>query len=416
MASRASLLSGYRPNHGGIGSNRALQQLLPQARTVHRHFESNGYRLAAVGKVYHHREDHLAQFGPRWRFGRNVGGRPYQSDAALELLERFGSGPPTEAADVPDRAYGDGNRAERARDHLRELKAGGEPFFLSVGFVKPHLPFTAPQRDWDLYPEDEIVLAANPTLPANATLFARYGFGELRSYHGVPSGNAPIPDSLARTLIRGYQACVSYVDRQIGAVLDELEALDLHRNTVIVLLGDHGFKLGDHGMWSKHTLFDVDTRVPLIVRVPGMAEAGRSSDTIVELVDLYPTLCELCGLPSPDHLQGSSFLSTLDDADCRTDRVGFTQNLQGNSIMGYGLQTERFHLIEWIDTRFGLLLARELYDHAHDPDENVNIAPALSNRPLVASLSRLLDRGNGWRNFSPKAYASHGRIVLPPPG
>ena len=400
MASRASLLSGYRPDVGEIYKNGSLYKCVPDALSLNRHFLANGYATQSIGKVYHHKSDETVGWsrGAYHPKGDWVG-RGYLTEAAKACVKEYdernprakrsGMGPAFECADVADNAYSDGLIADKAVEALNELKDG--PFFLAVGFHKPHLPFNAPKRYWDLYDPFAIPLAKNPFLPKDAPKIALTSWGELRGYHGMPR-TGDMPDDLARQLIHGYLACVSYTDAQIGRLLDELNRLGLRENTVVVLWGDHGWKLGDHSMWCKHTNFELDTHAPLIVSAPGMAARGKSTKALTEFVDIYPTLCDLCGLERPAHLQGTSAAPLLDDPARPWKRAAFSQYPQG-SVMGYSMRTDTHRYTEWRDLAKNEVKARELYDHERDPEENVNVANRPENAELVARLSEMLRAG-----------------------
>lgn len=417
MASRASLMTGYRPDHGNIYSCDAVASLLPDARTLNKHFEQNGYHVWATGKIYHHAQDHAAQFGARhvqpegqWK------GRGYLAEDSIRQMQAYakiydkirggdsnGRGPAFEAPDVPDNAYADGARTDLAIDQLRRFQGTEKPFFMAVGYSKPHLPFNAPKKYWDLYSADDIQLATNPFLPRGATEFTPYQFGELRNYCGIPKDDKVLPDDLSRQLKHGYYACVSYIDAQIGRLLRALDRSQMRDNTVIVLWGDHGWKLGEHGMWCKHTTFELDCRVPMIFSVPGMQHAGTATEAMSEFVDIYPTLCRLCGLDCPDHLQGDSLEPVLNDPKIDWHEAAFTvwpkqhRRDPDRVIMGYTIACGRYRYTEWTRRQSGQVLARELYDHAVDPAENENIAEAAGMEATVERMSRILDKGQGWR-------------------
>jgi len=400
MASRASLLSGYRPDKGQIYRNGPLFDHVPDALTLNQHFVNNGYEAVAMGKIYHHASDYRRgwsreAFRPEGRWE----GRGYLSEEAKRRVREYtenhpkakrqGMGPAFEAPDVPDEAYPDGLIAEHAVKELNRLK--DKPFFLAVGFMKPHLPFNAPKKYWDLYSEDRIKLAENPFAPKEAPGEALTSWGELRGYHGMPQ-KGPMPGDLAVKLIHGYYACVSYTDAMIGRVLDELDRLKLSEKTVVVLWGDHGWKLGDHGMWCKHTNFEVDTRVPLIIRAPGMKAAGKKTSALTEFVDIYPTLCELCGLDLPGHLEGTSMAPLLENPGRPWKRAVFSQYPRGQ-VMGYSMRTGRYRYTEWRNIESGAVKARELYDHRQDSMENINLAGSPEFRDTVKTLAVMLGQG-----------------------
>lgn len=400
MASRASLMSGYRPDKGKIYNKGPLFTHVPDALTLNQHFVNNGYEAVSMGKIYHHASDYekgwsREAFQPE---GEWVG-RGYLSEEAIRLVRKYneknpkarrqGIGPAFEGPDVADNAYPDGLIAGHAIKELNRLK--DKPFFIAVGFKKPHLPFNAPKKYWDMYPEDQIKLADNPFTPKGAPEEALTSWGELRGYHGMPR-KGPMPDDLARKLIRGYYACVSYTDAMIGKVLDELDRLGLSENTIVVLWGDHGWKLGDHGMWCKHTNFERDTHVPMIISAPGMKARGKRTGALTEFVDIYPTLCELSGLDLPKHLEGTSMAPLLSNPGQSWKKAAFSQYPRGKT-MGYSMRSDRYRYTEWRDLKSGSVKARELYDHHKDPEENTNVAEDPGNQDLAAALAKMLHDG-----------------------
>jgi arylsulfatase A-like enzyme len=329
--------------------------------------------------------------------------KAYMEEHGLKELDRIQAkefrsrGLPWEAPDVPDDALPDGRSARRAIEILRDRKNQDAPFFLAVGFRKPHLPFVAPKKYWDLYDPDQIRLADNPFPPKGAPPFAMTSFGELRNYHGMPSSGPLSPDN-AREAIHGYYACVSYTDAQIGRLLEELGDLDLRDRTILILWGDHGWKLGEHGGWCKHTNFENDTHVPLIISVPGMP-AGTKSAALVEFVDIYPTLAELCDLPLPGHLEGKSFVPQIENPDAPGKSAVFSQyhrSHQGTRLMGYSMRTHRFRYTEWRGRASGEVHSIELYDHDIDPKENVNQANNPAYAKVLMDLEELMD--GGWQS------------------
>jgi arylsulfatase A-like enzyme len=300
-------------------------------------------------------------------------------------------GLPWEAADVDDDDLPDGATAARAIEVLGEVK--DRPFFLAVGFLRPHLPFVAPKKYWDLYPQESIRLAANPQPPRDVPSCALYEWSELRAFGGIIPASGPLSDDVARQAIRGYRAATSYLDAQVGRVLDELDRLKLREKTVIVFWGDHGWQLGEHGIWCKHTNFEVATRAPLIVSFPGQKSAGRATNAFVEFVDIYPTLVELCGLPQPKHLDGKSFVPLFEDPSRAWKPAAFSQysrKVPGiGTAMGHSVRTERYRYTEWKVPEKGII-GHELYDHRTDPDENVNLADQPEQAATLQELSALL--------------------------
>ncbi len=400
MSSRASLLSGYRPDKGEIYRNGPLYSHVPDALPLNRHFMDNGYEAVTIGKIYHHRSDEKRGWSREAFQAKGAWeGRGYLSPEAVSLVREFdakhpnasrkGMGPAYEQADVPDNAYPDGVSADRAIAEMNRLR--DRPFFLAVGFHKPHLPFNAPKKYWDLYDEGAIRTAGNPFAPKGAPKEALTTWGELRGYHGIPQ-EGPLPDETARRLIHGYYACVSYTDAQVGRVLGELDRLGLREKTIVVLFGDHGWKLGEHGMWCKHTNFELDTRSTLVISAPGMRAAGGRTRNLAEFVDIYPTLCDLAGLAKPGHLEGTSLAPLLDEPGRPWKEAAYSQYPQG-TIMGYSVRTDRYRYTEWRRIGEGKVRARELYDHEKDPGENVNAAEAEENRAVVERHSALLKKG-----------------------
>lgn len=389
-ASRASLLTGLRPTPGRfIRYDTKADTDAPEALSLPQHFRENGYHTLSLGKVFHHRNDKAQSWSePAWHPQQELPEGNSWLDYQLPKNQAFMQdddperGPPYEAAPVPDSAYFDGKIAARAQKELRQLAKADQPFFMAVGFLKPHLPFNAPSRYWELYDADKISLPAGMQMPQNAPQQAQHSFGELRHYRGVPDKGA-VTDTLAHRLIHGYYASVSYVDAMIGQVLDELERLKLAENTIVILWGDHGWSLGDHGLWCKHSTFNVAMQAPLIVRAPGRA-GGQRIRALTEFVDIYPSLCDLAGLPQPAHLQGDSFLPLLDDPEAEGKAALFGRWHNSDVI-----KTDEYLYTEWFDQKDSSL-ARMLYDHTNDPAETVNIAEQNEHDERVQALSRAL--------------------------
>jgi arylsulfatase A-like enzyme len=301
---------------------------------------------------------------------------------------------------VADDRLADGMIAENAINLMRELK--GRPFFLAVGFLNPHLPFVAPKKYWDLYDRDSIQLADNPYLPKGAPEFAMTNWGELRKYYDIPE-KGPLSDQQARSMIHGYYATISYVDAQVGRLLDELDRLELAEKTIVIFWGDHGWKLGEHGGWCKHTNFELDARVPMIVSSPKQKAAGGATSALVEFVDIYPTLCDLAGLPIPDGLEGLSTAPLLDDPHIAWKSAAFSQyprSTGGKKLMGYSMRTDGYRFTRWQARNDpNDVVAVEVYDHENDPDENVNLAADPANAQLVERLTGQYLKG--WRGAFP---------------
>jgi arylsulfatase A-like enzyme len=316
-------------------------------------------------------------------------------------------GPSWEDPDVADNQLNDGRTADEAIKALQALK--GKPFFLACGFLKPHLPFIAPQKYFEPYPLEKVRLAGNPNPPEDVPPPAMTDSGELRAYSDIPD-KGPIPAEKARELVRAYYAAASYTDAQIGRVLDELERLGLADDTVVVLWGDHGWHLGEHGLWCKHTNFEVATRSVLLVRAPGRAR-GERTNALVEFVDIYPTLCELVGLPVPKGLEGASFAPLLKDPARPWKSAAFSQYPR-KELMGHSMRTDRYRYTEWAD-RDGKAapVGVELYDHQSDPGENVNLANRPECKELAARLAARLHAG--WREALPGSKPAESDNAAP---
>ncbi len=390
-ASRASLMTGLRPTKNRfVDVGAKVDEDAPGITTLPGYFKSQGYTAISLGKVVHGRRDAWSSWSedpwhPRDDIDkRKVGGRNYVLPENIALdLDKTQQPPAYESAKVSDSAYYDGRIANRAIEKLNSLQKDGKPFFLAVGFAKPHLPFNAPQKYWDLYPESSISLTDNPLFPKNAPAAASHRWGELRHYSEIPDKKGPVPDDVALKLIRGYYAATSYSDAQVGKVLAELERLELADNTIVVLWGDHGWSLGEQGLWAKHSSFNLANQIPVIVRAPG-TQQGKVASGLVESVDIYPTLVELAGLVAPNHLQGDSFVPMLKDSKAVVKTAVFPRWKSGDSI-----RTDRYYYTEWRNEH-GEVTARMLYDHKLDPNEKVNVAEQTDYSGAVKRLSRRL--------------------------
>ncbi|MFH0758656.1 MAG: sulfatase [Bacteroidota bacterium] len=396
-ASRASLMTGLRP-----ARNRFLTYLssadeeAPSITTLPEHFRNNGYHTISNGKIFHLDNDAAGAWDEIWH--PRSGGGSWRDYAIPEniLKDTTGEkrGPAFERAEVGDTVYKDGKTAEKVIRDLRKLKEGGKPFFLAAGFLKPHLPFNAPEKYWKLY-DGKVTLPYNNYPPENAPAESLHTFGELRAYADIPA-EGPVSDEMALALIHGYYACVSYTDAQIGKILDELERLELEQSTIVILWGDHGWNLREHALWCKHCNYETSLHTPMILKVPGTKQVA-STGQIVEYVDIYPTLCELAGLDLPAHLQGSSFRELLFDPDAASDGVAVCQWFKGiTTIRGHYFYTE------WIDDQ-DQPFTRMLYDHGVDPDENVNISEKPENAEVIEGLSAEMRRSRAENYFQAAA-------------
>ncbi len=412
--SRTSLMTGMRPDSIGVTGNHShFRSHHPDVITLPQHFKNHDYHAAAIGKIYHGvfpdgasntKWDTMGdpeswsvpavRFGPRYYYteeGITAAKRIYEkvykpkNPGPDDWMQKLVFGPATESPDVPDSTLYDGQVADAAVKTLQELKNKDKPFFLAVGFIKPHSPYIAPKKYFDLY--DNVPLPSHTEFPADAPSFAGHGSGELRRYTDQPKQGV-IPDEKQRRVRQAYFACISYIDAQIGRVLNELERSGLTNNTIVVLYGDHGYHLGEQGLWGKTTNFELDARVPLIVRAPGMKAAGKSSSSLVELVDLYPTLADLAGLPVTGQLEGKSFAPILTDPVHVTKTVALSQYPRGGGLMGYSIRTSTHRLTQWVHRQSGEIRATELYDYGDGPVESKNIAS--TSPEVVEKLSRQL--------------------------
>jgi iduronate 2-sulfatase len=409
--SRNALMTGVRPTTAGIydlGTHFRIGA--SNAVTLSQYFMRHGYRAEGLGKIFHvghgNHEDPASWSVPHFG-GKSIAYVLPESRANAGLtreealfsnqtdVAKLPRGAAYESADVDDDAYPDGKIAAEAVRRLRAAAAKpSEPFFLAVGFLKPHLPFCAPKRYWDLYRREAFEVPSRRTAPEGAPVYAPSGWGELRQYSGMPT-NGPVTEEQARALIHGYHAAVSYMDAQLGRVLDELEQTGLASNTIVVLWGDHGWHLGDHGWWSKHSNYEQANRIPLLIRAPGVTKPGRTQ-ALAETVDIYPTLVELAALPpaqNPQPLEGKSLVPVLK----RPSRDGkeavfhvFPRSRRGEgAILGRAVRTERYRLVEWKKPEAPASTAEfELYDYDRDPGETKNIAA--SEPRLVRKLHALL--------------------------
>jgi arylsulfatase A-like enzyme len=408
-ASRYSLLTGMLPKTKGHLSNEACHNLIagkPETETpetfIH-HLRRNGYYTVGIGKISHYVD------GLLYGYTDPVGTEyelPHSWDEMLLNPGKWGTGwnaffgyadgenrqsmnrqvKPYEMADVPDTGYPDGLITEQALDKLVELAQNDEPFFLGVGFFKPHLPFNAPKKYWDMYNEDEIPLSPNPFIPENVNRASLHGSGEFNGYQlgdEEATLDGPVSDEYARTLRHAYFACVSYIDAQVGKLMDELVKQGLAENTIVVVWGDHGWHLGDHLVWGKHTIFERALKSAFIVNIPGQT-TGKHIDKIVSTVDIYPTLMELCNVEMPHETDGKSMTPLLANpvAEWEDASYGYFRN-------GISLRTNRYRFTKYFRNEEPVI---ELYDHQTDPSETKNIAEEYPE--IVEGLLPIWEMGN----------------------
>lgn len=394
MPSRASVLSGYRPET--IHYTRQVTGHVPENTvTLPALFKKNGYNTVSIGKIYHENDDDPDGWCKRYTHSFIEGGGYCSGYSLPENIATVNSylrglkykGLPAssimEIVDKKDEDTPDGKSADYAIYELRKFKETGEPFFLAVGFYRPHLPLTAPKKYWDMYDVNRIVLPDNYNLPSCGH---RENWGELRRYGDIPSEGL-VPEKKAKELIRGYRASVSFVDAQVGKVLDELKALGLDKNTIVVLWSDHGYRLGEHGEWSKLAGEEKCTRVAMMFKVPGYQNKGFSW-ALTELVDIYPTLAELCKFKAPKHLEGTSLVPLMKDKNRPWKKATFSGFHKFKTI-----RTDNYRLIEHYDNTV------ELYNYQIDPCENYNLAEKPEYSEVVNELRLMLKKG--WKEAVP---------------
>lgn len=386
-ASRASLLTGMYPRYPSrfTAFDASADKDCPQAITLPQCFRNSGYYALSNGKVFHNIIDNANSWSEYpWRLHPDGYGKDWaeynkweiwQNDASARYIHpKTKRGPFCESADVADTAYDDGQVAQKMIADLRRLKKKKEPFFLACGFWKPHLPFNAPKKYWDLYQRDEVKLAANQYRPKNLPRQVTTS-NEIKGYAKLTNLKE---EGFQREAKHGYYACVSFIDAQIGLILDELERLNLADNTIVVLLGDHGWHLGEHGFWGKHNLMSHATRAPLLVKVPGCK--GGSAKGVVEFVDIYPTLCELCGVDAPEkQLQGESFAPLLRHPERKGKEYAFIQWGKGMNIV-----SENYSAALWMQG--DSVIGRMLFDRRTDVAENTNVVEEESVKQLIKVL------------------------------
>lgn len=388
-ASRASFLTGIYPDFPERFSrfDSWVDKDAPDAVTVPGWFKANGFTAMSIGKVFHNIDDRCGDWSEYpWRLHTKGYGKDWAVYNKWELWQneesgnyinpRTGRGPYWECADVPDTAYNDGHVALEAVRRLGEFARSGERFFLAVGFWRPHLPYNAPKKYWDLYDGDVIPLAPNRFRPEGLPEQVKNS-GEIRGWARVTS---PEDEEFQRKGRHAYFACVSYLDAQVGLIMEELERTGLSENTVVVFLGDHGYHLGEHNFWGKHNLMHCSTNAPLIIRVPG--GRGGESFSPAEFVDLFPTLCDLAGIPAPDGLQGKSLSRAVRRPSARVKRYAYIQWGEGLCVTD-----RRYAYAVWFGEE-GDVVAEMLFDHRRDPGENVNVASRPQYRSVVRRMLR----------------------------
>lgn len=438
--SRASVMTGTYPDRTKVWDlHTDFRESAPELISMPEYLVSNGYETTAIGKIYHKGSVAAGHDSKSWsvphiqpdnfdpKYGEPAFGYYQSSETKSKMLELMKEAaekgmkkenpqrnyafkrlkPSTECVDVSDEAYQDGIYTVEAIKKLKSLSAGNKPFFLGVGFQRPHLPFVAPKKYWDLYKREDIKLADNQNLIEGAPAYAYHSFGELRAFTDIDDDikiGDRVPEDKQKELIHGYMASVSYIDAQLGKLLDELEKLKLSENTIIVLWGDHGYHLGDHTLWNKHSNFEQATKIPLMFSGPGIAKNVRIK-TPVELIDVFPTLFDLINVKQSDQTDGKSLITLLDanpKNNIKTEIALSQYPRQGNK-MGYSIRTERYRYTEWHGNNYNTekpyddanLVGVELYDFISDPLETKNHAKEVSYESIVKELhSKLKEKLN----------------------
>jgi arylsulfatase A-like enzyme len=423
-ASRASMFTGLRPDTTRVWDIASTcRENCPTAFTMQQYFKEAGYETAGSGKVMHGFTNHdpLSWSIPfvdpsELPFANGKEPALYQQyqgkaihEAVVDLAQsglkvykekqvfmaQRNAKPSTECLDVPDDAYSDGAMTVWGIEMLKQFSQSEKPFFLTLGFRKPHLPFVAPKKYWDLFDRESIPLAEFTGQAKNSPAFAYQPGYELNGYSDIEIKELGDDPEKQRELIHGYYACVAFIDAQIGKLLETLEETGLADNTIIVLWGDHGWHLGDHSIWCKHTNFEQATQSPLIIHAPGVGTKGKTA-SMAESIDIFPTLCELAGLPVPEQLEGESLLPVLKDPSVEVKPVAISQYPDWNTktLMGYALRNQRYRLVAWVDRTTSetgtfkpdMIQAVELYDYKTDPLETVSQAENPEYKKIVQSL------------------------------
>lgn len=406
--SRLSLLTGLRPNSTKVWDlNVHFREAVPDAVTLPQHFKNQGYLTRSIGKIFHGGGkpskdppswseepvyDQVRDPKLRYALPKNLKGNGLKRDSI-------------ESAKIDDNHYVDGKVCEEAIEALKRYSKMPSPFFLAVGFRKPHLPFNAPTKYWDLYQRKEIPAPESTDYPTNAPEIATRSWKELEGYTDIPS-DGMIGQEKTQELRHGYYACVSYIDALVGRLIKTMSELDLSEETVICIWGDHGYHLGEQGLWTKANNYELSVRVPLIVSIPKQRNQGSKSNGLVELVDLYPSICEACQIKIPSGLEGTSFIPLLNDPDKQWKKAAYSQFPRNRTrnrhsthgdIMGYSVRTTTHRYTEWREWKTNKVIDVELYDHRNDPREMRNIAPIKESQSQLKALSKVIKEG--WKSL-----------------
>ena len=388
-ASRASLMTGIRPSLNRFNDFSTRAQVdTPQAISLNQLFMDNGYETISYGKIYHHSDDFQQHWSEK---DKGQIQSDFQDPKSIERVNNAEKGEygnknlTYEYPDVDDYAYNDGKITKKAVNKLKLLKETNQPFFMAVGYVSPHLPFIQPKKYWDMYDHDSIQLADNSYQPENSPFIAieaQHNSAELRkNYLDIPA-QGKLDDDLARNLIHGYYASVSYMDALIGELIKELDDLGLRDNTTIILWSDHGYFLGEHGFWCKHSTFHEAVKIPFIMSSPGYAK-NQITDSFTELVDVYPTLCELANITPPTYIHGKSLTPVLKNPSIQLKDEIYTRYKQGEAVIDANYSYTEFY-------RGKTYVGNMLYDMKTDLKQNIDISKIPANSELVKMYSHKL--------------------------
>ncbi|WDE98585.1 sulfatase [Lentisphaera profundi] len=405
--SRTSVLTGLRPQSTKVFDlTTHFRDTVPDVITLGQFFKQKGYITQGFGKIYHNSLDDPRSWSIKHFMSKNS---LYQRAENQQLIKnqvkaakekklkghefRFATmGPAYESADVPDEAYPDGENTKLAIKALKGFVQKKQPFFLALGFSKPHLPFNAPKKYWDLYEEDKLDPPAISHRPLDShPRLTLTKSGEVRSYHGVVKEGS-LGAEMSSKLKHGYYASVSYIDALIGKFLQSLKDTGLDKNTIVILWSDHGFKLGEYDSWVKHSNMEIDARVPLIISSPWMKVKGVRTNALVELVDIYPSLVDLSGFTVPTFLEGTSFAPLLKKPNTPWKKAAFSQYNRGSKIMGYSVRTAYFRYTEWRLVKNNKVIFKELYDQVNDPLQSRNIAKKEEVKIVQAELHEMINQ------------------------
>lgn len=387
--SRMSILTGMRPENIGIYDIFSpMRKTRKDLISMPQFFKSYGYKTASIGKVYHHSRDDKEVWDVFHEKEKNT----YVSKENIDFIEnskssgKIAKGPAFEKVETSDDAYKDGRAAKHAIETLQKLK--NNKFLMIVGLSKPHLPFNAPKKYWNLYDKNDFKVPSR-VKPKNMYRLALSKWGELKNYANIPN-NGDLNDELTKELINGYYACISYVDTQIGKIVNTLEELNLKENTLIVFMSDHGYKLGEYGAWCKHSNMEIDTRVPLIIsNGKNLKTNNTKCNALVENIDVFPTIAASCGLTT-HHVDGKSLLPLIDNPKKPWDKAAYSLFPRGKKYMGCTVTDGHWRYTEWRNSVDQKVLYKELYNHQKSVVANENLSNNPEYKTVLSRMQELL--------------------------